>query len=89
MAWFKPLLSIGGETITDRVISLFAGNGISVILVTGWRQDELLRGIKHQNILVAENPDFKEGMFSSIQTGIKVLSADYRGFLLSPCISRW
>ncbi len=84
MEQFKPLLTIGGDTITDRVISLFADNGISVILVTGWRQNELLKGIKHQDILVAENPDFKEGMFSSIQTGIKVLSSDYWGFFIMP-----
>ncbi|MFA5317449.1 MAG: NTP transferase domain-containing protein, partial [Dehalococcoidales bacterium] len=46
MGQFKPLLLIGGETITDRVASLFLENGVDVILVTGWQGNSLIDGIK-------------------------------------------
>jgi molybdenum cofactor cytidylyltransferase len=81
---FKPLLHIGGETITDRVISVFLDNDIEVLLVTGWRQNELISGIKHRNINIVENPDYANGMFSSIRAGVSRLSPDSQGFFVIP-----
>ncbi len=81
---FKPLLHMGEETITNRVISIFQSNGIEVILVTGWRKDELTAGIKPHDITVVENPDFASGMFSSIQAGVKSLSLSQQAFFIMP-----
>lgn len=81
---FKPLMNIGGMTIADRVISLFRENGIGVILVTGWRQDELIGGIEADDITIAENPDFETGMLSSVRTGVRQLQPEHRAFFLMP-----
>jgi molybdenum cofactor cytidylyltransferase len=80
MEEFKPLLSVGGETITDRVISTFLSNGVEVLLVTGWRQDELAAGIKNRDITIVENPDYERGMLSSVQAGVKRLNSSHRSF---------
>jgi molybdenum cofactor cytidylyltransferase len=84
MEEFKPLLPLGGETITDRVISIFTNNGVEVILVTGWRKDNLTAGIKHHDIKIIENPDYPSGMFSSIQAGVKSLSLSHQAFFIMP-----
>ena len=84
MKEFKPLLSIGEQTIADRVISLFQQNDVDVILVTGWRSDELVDGISCDTITIAENPDYEKGMLSSIRTGIGHLQSQIRSFFVMP-----
>ena len=84
MKEFKPLLSIGDQTIADRVISLFQKHDVDVILVTGWRSDELVDGITSDTITIAENPDYKKGMLSSIQAGVDHLQSHHRSFFVMP-----
>ena len=84
MEELKPLLPLGEETITDRVISIFTANSVKVILVTGWRKSELIAGIKHHDITIVENPDYASGMFSSIQAGVKGLSPSQQAFFIMP-----
>ena len=80
MKQFKPLLPLGGATITDQVIATFLICGIDVILVVGNRQEELRKVIKKWDITIIENPDYRRGMFSSIQTGIRCLQSHPSGF---------
>ena len=84
MKGFKPLLTAGGMTISDRVIATFLSNNVEVLLVTGWKSEELLAGIKHQKITVVKNPDYERGMFSSIQAGISRLLTSHRAFFVMP-----
>jgi CTP:molybdopterin cytidylyltransferase MocA len=84
MEKFKPLLQLGGETITDRVISMFAQNNIDVFLVVGWNKEDLLSGIRSRNMTVVENPDFQKGMFTSILAGIRRLPLNGESFFVMP-----
>jgi putative nucleotidyltransferase with HDIG domain len=84
MQEFKPLLAVGDQTIADRVISIFQNLDVDVILVTGWRKQEFVNGIKSENISIVENPDFEKGMLSSIQTGVRYLEPGYQGFFVTP-----
>jgi molybdenum cofactor cytidylyltransferase len=84
MGQFKPLLTVDGETITDRVISLFSNGDIDVYLVTGWRQDELMAGIQKREITFINNPDYQQGMFTSIQAGVGRLPEKYKSFFILP-----
>ncbi|MBN1189209.1 MAG: NTP transferase domain-containing protein [Dehalococcoidales bacterium] len=79
MERFKPLLRIGGRTATDRVISLYRKLGIETILVIGWQKEKLLSGIKSRNVKVVENPDFEQGMFSSVKAGFSRAGASAHG----------
>lgn len=81
---FKPLLDIGGETLTDRVIATYLHNGVEVILVTGWRQEELKAGIKKRGITIVNNPDYRQGMFTSIQAGVHHLQPGHKAFFIMP-----
>lgn len=84
MEQYKPLLTIGNETIADRVISLFTGHKIDVYLVVGWQKEKLIAGLKHKDIRIIENPEFHDGMFTSIKAGAGSLGSDYQGFFVLP-----
>jgi molybdenum cofactor cytidylyltransferase len=84
MEKFKPLLPVGNQTMTDRVISIFRQNEVEVYLVTGWRQDELLAGINSRDITLVLNPDYPQGMFTSVQAGLMALLPGYRSFFVIP-----
>ncbi len=84
MGTFKPLLPIGNETMAERVISGFPKNDVDIILVSGWRQDLLISGINIRDITLAQNPNFRSGMFSSILAGISLLRKEHKAFFIMP-----
>jgi putative nucleotidyltransferase with HDIG domain len=84
MKQFKPLLPLDGETITDHVIATFLNCGIEVLLVAGYRHDDIKAAIKHREITFIYNPDYEQGMFSSIKAGIKCLQPSQQAFFILP-----
>jgi CTP:molybdopterin cytidylyltransferase MocA len=84
MKQFKPLLPLGDATITDHIISIFQSVGIDVFLVVGHRHEEIKAHIKKQDIIIVYNPDYEQGMFSSIQAGIWQLRPGYQAFFILP-----
>jgi molybdenum cofactor cytidylyltransferase len=84
MRRFKPLLPLGQQTITEHVISTFHGAGVEVFLVAGHRRDEIAAMVKDQSVTVIYNHDYKQGMFSSIQAGLRHLPRIYRAFFILP-----
>ncbi|MFC1905346.1 DVU_1551 family NTP transferase [Chloroflexota bacterium] len=84
MKQFKPLLPVGSQTITDRVISIFRENGIGISLVVGWQKEELLTGITAKDVRIVFNPDYQQGMFTSVQAGLNSLESDCQAFFIMP-----
>jgi molybdenum cofactor cytidylyltransferase len=75
-AW-KPLLPFRGSTIVATVVAEALEACSRVILVTGYRGDELAaRYAAEPRVLVVENPDWKFGMFSSIRRGAAQVETD-------------
>ncbi len=84
MKRFKPLLPLGKATVTDHVIDTFLSTGVAVFLVVGYRGDEITARIKPRDIITVYNPDYKRGMFSSIQAGVRRLPPGYKAFFVLP-----
>lgn len=84
MQQFKPLLPLGKETIADYLMATFLHSGVEVYLVVGYQQDELRSGIRTRNIHIVENRDYQQGMFSSIQAGLRSLKSDYQAAFIAP-----
>jgi molybdenum cofactor cytidylyltransferase len=84
MGAFKPLLTVNGETVADCLISLFLQCRVDVYLVTGWRQEELLAGIKNRAITIIHNADYERGMFTSIQAGARRIRSEHGNFFIMP-----
>jgi CTP:molybdopterin cytidylyltransferase MocA len=84
MKQFKPLLPLGKTNISDHVIASFLTAGADVLLVAGYRYDEIKAGIKKRGVTVVYNPNYEQGMFSSIQAGVKRLKPFYQAFFINP-----
>jgi len=84
MKQLKPLLPLGEGTITDHVISTFLNTGVDVFLVVGYRQDEIKAAIKKGDITIVYNPDYEQGMFTSVQAGVSRLSPGHQAFFIMP-----
>ena len=85
MGGFKPLLSIGPKTLLGHTISLFQATGIDdIVVVTGHRCGELQQELSRYPCHSVHNSRFTDGMFSSIQVGVKTLNASHDAFFLHP-----
>lgn len=93
MGEFKPLMNLAGKTPIEMCIGLFQKLGMKdIIVVTGHLNDKVEEKIKDirveekskNNVKIVKNNRYSEGMFSSIQTGLKVLSPDIDAFFLLP-----
>jgi uncharacterized domain HDIG len=93
MGEFKPLMNLAGKTPIERCINLFRKFGMKdIVVVTGHLNDKVEEKIKDiranekqkNNVRIVKNNRYSEGMFSSIQTGLKILSLDIDAFFLLP-----
>ena len=82
---YKPLLKLGSHTLIEKVILLFRQSGIEdIIVVTGHNNEMIEPLIRQSGAKAVLNPNFKTGMLSSIQTGVRALSPRRTGFFLLP-----
>ncbi|MCL6270481.1 NTP transferase domain-containing protein [Sansalvadorimonas sp. 2012CJ34-2] len=77
-----PLSPVNGPEEAQTILDHSIANALSacerVILVTGFRGEELAERYQgRSNILVAHNPDFREGMKSSLLCGLARVRAGY------------
>lgn len=85
MGELKALLPLGGRTVLAHCVALFRDCGIEdVVVVTGHRADEVRAVAEAAGARVAFNPDYAEGMFGSIRTGVGQLAPNCPGFMLLP-----
>lgn len=85
MHTFKPLLKLGEQTILEKVIGTFAKAGVQeIIVVLGHKQELLEPIVKSLNQKCIINDAYQEGMFSSIQAGVRTLSFDSDAFFMMP-----
>ncbi|MFC1233771.1 molybdenum cofactor cytidylyltransferase [Vibrio sp. F74] len=90
MGRWKMMLPYLHHTILDESIENALGFCTRVILVVGHRGGELAQRYQsNSNIVVVVNPGFEQGMFGSIQHGVKQVETD--NFFIChgdmPCIS--
>lgn len=85
MKRFKPLLPLGGSTVLEQAVHSFRNGGIKDIrVVVGHRANELLPVLERLKVQAIANPDFAEGMFSSVRAGVQSLPPEVKGFFLCP-----
>jgi len=85
MGSLKALLPLGGRTVLEQCVALFRDCGIEdVVVVTGHRAEEVGAIAAKAGARVAHNPQFADGMYGSIQTGVRLLAEQSSGFFLLP-----
>jgi len=77
MGQLKPLLSVGRRTAVESVVHLFLSAGIpDVFVVLGHRADELRPVVETAGGKCVLNPNFDQGMYSSVCAGVAALPAE-------------
>ena len=85
MGSFKPALQIGDKTVIARLITSFQDAGITDIVVVSGHNREILHSlIAGFDVTESYNENFPQGMFTSIQAGVKKTDKALRGFFLIP-----
>jgi len=84
MGAFKQLLPLGGKTFVERCVdNLLASRVDDCIVVTGHREAEVRNAIGDRPVRFAHNPDYRDGMSSSIKRGVNAILKEARACLLA------
>jgi len=85
MGDFKPLLPFGSATVIERVIATLRDAGVETIrVVLGWNAESLIPVLDRCGAPWVRNERFAEGMYSSVQVGVRSLPPDVAAFFLVP-----
>ena len=85
MQGFKPLYPLGNATVLERAVAAFRDAGVErVLVVTGYRAGDLAPAISATNAEPVFNPGYDQGMFTSVQAGVRSLSRDCESFFVLP-----
>ena len=79
----KLLAELGGKALVRMVTEqALASKASGVIVVTGHQADEVRKALRGLEVTFAHNPDFAEGLASSVKTGIAAVSAHADGAVI-------
>lgn len=85
MGRFKPLLPLGGTTVAGRVANLYRSAGIhDICMVAGHRADALRDALQSIDVRWVINPQYANGMYSSLVAGLRDLPHGCKGFFVHP-----
>ncbi|WP_319777279.1 DVU_1551 family NTP transferase [Maridesulfovibrio sp.] len=85
MGKLKALLPLNGCTVLSRCIrSLVNGGAADIYVVTGHKADKVGAEAKVLGMHEIFNPDYEQGMFSSVKKGVQELPDDAEAFLILP-----
>ena len=79
----KLLLPVGGEALLVKLVkSVCASDVGQVLVVIGHESEKIRRKLKEFPLSFVYNPNFSEGMTTSIKSAVKEISPDCDGFLI-------
>jgi molybdenum cofactor cytidylyltransferase len=79
----KQLLSWQGKALLQHALDSLLGSEVDeVILVLGCEAKRILEKVDTQKIKVVINPDYRKGMITSIQQGLKALERGVEAFFI-------
>ena len=86
MEEFRPLMKLGGTTLIQKEIDTFRQAGISpIVVVTGYRAEELERHLAHRGVVCLRNEQYSKGeMLDSIKLGLSWLESRCSAVLFLP-----
>ena len=84
MGSFKPLLDLGGMSVLARSVRTFLDAGVErVLVVTGNRDEEVAAEARRAGAETVHNPDWEQGMFTTVRAGVRALD-DGQDFFMHP-----
>lgn len=85
MKKFKPLMKLGDITAIEHSVRCFYYAGINDIrVVVGYRALDVIEAVKRYLVRLVLNSRYSEGMYSSVQEGVRSLEPDIQAFFVLP-----
>ena len=86
MEAFKPMLPFGRSTISIHIVTMLKDMGIApIVVVTGYRGDELQQHLSFTDVRFIKNERFRETqMFDSVRLGIGAVCKDCERLMILP-----
>jgi molybdenum cofactor cytidylyltransferase len=79
----KQLLPWHGKTVLEHLLNTLLSSSLNeVILVLGHEAERILEKISTRGIQVVFNPDYREGMSTSLRRGLTAMNQDAEAFLI-------
>ena len=78
----KLLAEFGGVPLVRKTVETALGTGASVVVVTGHRSGEIVKALQGLDMTIADNPDFADGMASSLRKGLDAVDSQTGGVLV-------
>jgi molybdenum cofactor cytidylyltransferase len=76
----KQLLRLGGKSLLERTLENVRGSDVDeIVLVLGAAEDEVRRQLTTEGLRVVVNPDFQQGMGTSLRKGLAAVSPSTEG----------
>ena len=87
MGRFKQLLPLDGCTVIETVLERLGAVGkrdfeLATVVVLGHRASEVERRLRSRDLACVVNERFREGMVTSVQTGVRAADAESAGYLV-------
>ena len=80
----KLTVPVNGTPMVARVVDALQESGIDeVIVVTGHAPKEIQAALGNREVELVHNPDYEEGMGSSVRTGVSTVADDVDGVLIA------
>lgn len=84
MGRLKQLLPLGKTSVVEQAIdNLLNSEVIEVIVVVGYRAEEIIKKIATKPVKIALNPIYQRGMSTSIIAGLNLVNARARAIMLA------
>ncbi|HUJ71643.1 MAG TPA: nucleotidyltransferase family protein [Verrucomicrobiae bacterium] len=82
----KQLLPFGGKTMLECVVDAFQTPRVNEIrVVLGYKADEIAAKIAHTPCKIMKNERYAQGMFTSIQAGLRALPKQTKLVMIAVC----
>lgn len=82
LPYYKMTLDLGGKTLVERAMASMEPYCEHIIVVTGYQGDLVRSALQgHPKVELVDNPNYQEGMFSSMKTGLPYIKGDRFFFL--------
>ena len=84
MGQLKQLMPFSQSTIVEQAVDNVLNSSVKqVIVVLGYRADEVVNAIGDRPVKVVTNPDYHRGMSTSIMAGLKMVDSRARAVMLT------
>ena len=84
MGALKQLMPFGQSTIVEQAVGNLLGSAVvEVIVVVGYKAEDVIKAIAAKPIRMVINPDYEQGMSTSIIAGLNLVHGGVQGVMLA------